>query len=215
MSTKSDEVEFWETRYAAGKMPWDFRGVPRALTGWLKTANSPGRVLIPGCGSGYEVKAFQDAGWEVVAIDYAPAAVARAKAALDALANKVMLADFFAHDFGERKFDLIYERTFLCSLPPEHWPAYARRMAGLLAERGQLIGFFLYGHEDEPPPYPLTEEVAQALFGENFFRVTDEAVADSLPVFAGRERWQVWQKHSVASRGGRNQKTEQTGENEP
>jgi len=194
MNTKSDEAEFWESRNTGGKMPWDFRGVPRALISWLKTANSSGRVLIPGCGSGYEVKAFQDAGWDVVAIDYAPAAVARAKAALGALADKVMLADFFMRDFGGRKFDLIYERTFLCSLPPERWPAYARRMADLLAEGGRLAGFFLYGHEEEPPPYPLTEEAAQALFGENFVRVTDEAVTDSLPVFAGRERWQVWQK---------------------
>ncbi len=186
MSTKSDEVEFWETRYVAGRMPWDFRGVPCALSVWLNTANSPGRVLIPGCGSGYEAKAFHDAGWDVIAIDYAPAAVARAKAALGALADKVMLADFFAHDFGGRKFDLIYERTFLCSLPTERRPAYARRMAGLLPERGQLAGFFLYGHEEEPPPYPMTEEAAQTLFGENFVRVTDQAVTDSLPVFAGR-----------------------------
>ena len=194
MSTKSDEVGFWESRYLADRMPWDFRGVPRALAIWLKTSNSPGRVLIPGCGSGYEVKAFDDAGWDVVAIDYSPAAVARAKTTLGALADKVMLADFFTHDFGGRKFDVIYERTFLCSLPPERWPEYARRMAGLLAECGQLVGFFLYGHEEEPPPYPLTEDAARALFSENFVRVADEAVTDSLPVFAGRERWQVWQK---------------------
>ena len=192
---KSDEMEFWESRYRAGKMPWDFRGVPCALKSWLKTATSPGRVLIPGCGSGYEAKAFHDAGWEVVAIDYAPAAVARTKAALGALATNVMLADFFTYDSGGRKFDLVYERTFLCSLPPERWPAYAHRMTALLAERGRLAGFFLYGHEDEPPPYPLTEDAAQALFGENFVRVADEAVTDSLPIFAGRERWHVWQKN--------------------
>lgn len=189
---KSDEVEFWETRYAAGKMPWDFRGVPRALTGWLTKANPPGRVLIPGCGSGYEVKAFQDAGWDVVAIDYSPAAVARAKTALGALADKVMLADFFARDFDGRQFDLIYERTFLCSLPPERWPAYARRMAGSLAERGRLVGFFLYGHEEEPPPYPMTEEAAQTLLGENFVRVSDET-EDPVPMMKPcRKRERRW-----------------------
>ena len=175
-------------------MPWDFRGVPRALTTWLKTADTRGRVLIPGCGSGYEVKAFQDAGWDVLAIDYSPAAVDHAKAALGALADKVMFADFFAHDFGGRKFDVIYERIFLCSLPPERWPTYARRIAELLAEHGLVVGFFLYGNEEEPPPYPMTEQAAQSLLGEKFVRLADEAVTDSLSVFAGRERWQVWQK---------------------
>ena len=69
MNEKSDAIEFWETRYRAGRMPWDFGGVPRALTGWLHTATAPGRVLIPGCGSGYEVSAFHAAGWDVVAIE--------------------------------------------------------------------------------------------------------------------------------------------------
>jgi SAM-dependent methyltransferase len=203
VTMKSDETEFWQTRYLDGKMPWDFHGVPCALTGWLNTATPPGRVLIPGCGSGYEVKAFHDAGWDVVAIDYTPAAVARARAALGALGDKVLLADFFTHDFGRPKFDVVYERTFLCSLPPERWPAYARRMAGLLAERGQLVGFFLYGHEDDPPPYPLTAEAAQALFGEHFVRAADETVTDSLPLFAGRERWQVWQRMFAPFAGGK------------
>jgi hypothetical protein len=27
----SAEVEFWDARYRAGQVPWDFQGVPRAL----------------------------------------------------------------------------------------------------------------------------------------------------------------------------------------
>jgi hypothetical protein len=86
------------------------------------------------------------------------------------LAGKVLLADFFTHEFGGRVFDVIYERTFLCSLPPDVWPKYALRMAELLRPGGRPIGFFFYGQEDEP-------------------------VADSLPLFAGRERGQVWEKN--------------------
>ena len=178
-------------------MPWDLRGVPDALTLWLNTVPLPGRALIPGCGSGYEVQAFHDADWNVTAIDYAPAAVARARTALGAIGDKVLLADFFAHDFGEEKFDVIYERTFLCSLPPERWPAYARRVDELLVDRGELIGIFLYGDEDEPPPYPLTEETAQRILGERFIHTADEAVTDSLLLFSGRERWQIWRNRNA------------------
>ncbi len=66
-------------------------------------------------------------------------------------------------------------------------------MAELPRPVGKLIGFFMYGNEDEPPPYSLTEEGAWQLFGRNFARVTDESVLDSLPVFSGRERWQIWE----------------------
>jgi hypothetical protein len=67
-------------------------------------------------------------------------------------------------------------------------------MADLLADGGRLIGFFFYGQEDEPPPYPLTETEAQQLLGKKFARTADAPVTDSLPLFAGRERWQVWTK---------------------
>ncbi len=188
------DTAFWDERYRAGRTPWDFGGVPRRLREWLASTPRVGRVLIPGCGSGYEVRAFHERGWEVLALDCAPAAVQRARAVLGELGGKVLQADFFTHDFGGRRFDVIYERTFLCALPPELWPAYARRMAELLVSGGELIGFFLYGREDEPPPYPLTEAEARSLFGADFDRVADEPVSDSLPLFAGRERWQVWRR---------------------
>ena len=189
---KSTEMEFWDCRYRTGRMPWDYHGVPEALQTYLRTTPE-GRVLIPGCGSGYEVRAFHERGWDVLAIDYSPAAVARSCEVLGALADKVLLADFFKHDFGGRRFDVIYERTFLCSLPPKTWPSYAQRMAELLTDNGRLIGLFLYGHEDEPPPYPLTEAEAQRLFGDKFVRIVDQPVTDSMPLFAGRERWQAWE----------------------
>lgn len=155
---KTTKSEFWESRYRSGKTPWDFRGVPAALVGYLKMAKQQGAVLIPGCGSAYEVQTFSRHGYEVLAIDFSEAAVERARAASGELAGKVLLADFFKHDFGDRTFDLIYERTFLCSLPPNTWPNYARRMAELLQSGGRLLGFFLYGQEEDPPPYPLSEE---------------------------------------------------------
>jgi SAM-dependent methyltransferase len=140
------------------------------------------------------VRAFHEHGWDVAALDFSPAAVEHARDMLGSLADRVVLADFFTHDFGGQTFDLVYERTFLCSLPSGRWPDYEQRMAELLRPGGKLVGFFLYGHEDDPPPYPLTEADAQAILGRHFVRVVDDPVADSLPLFAGRERWQVWKK---------------------
>lgn len=189
------DPEFWDERYRASRMPWDLNGVPPALIDYLSRAPDKGTVLVPGCGSGYEVQAFHDFGWKPLAIDFSGAAIERARAVLGDNAAAVRCADFFTYDFGDR-FDLIYERTFLCSLPPERWPDYTRRMTELLEPGSRLAGLFAYGEESEPPPFPLTEAAAEALLGMDFTRVEDRAIpADrSLPLYAGKERWQVWQR---------------------
>ena len=191
----STHPDFWTSRYVAGKTPWDFGGVPEGLKSFLVRSSAPGSVLIPGCGSGYEVQAFHQAGYDVTAMDFSPAAVDRAKSVLGVLAERIIVGDFFTHDFGEERFDFIYERTFLCSMPPGRWPDYVSRMADLLSRGGRLIGFFLYGEKPEPPPYPLTEKYAKELFHRRFRLARSEPVTDSLPLFHGMERWQEWLKN--------------------
>jgi len=190
-SQDSSHPEFWDARYARGETPWDFHGVPAALKAFLKTSPT-GSALIPGCGSAYEVRAFDEAGWKVTAIDFSPIAVERARSQLGSLSDRVVQDDFFTHDFGSQRFDLIYERTFLCSLPPNLWPAYVKRTTQLLRHGGKIAGIFLYGDEAEPPPYPLTPAKANELLGENFFLIKTLPVTDSLPLFAENERWQEW-----------------------
>jgi SAM-dependent methyltransferase len=190
-SDDSSRPEFWDVRYAAGETPWDFNGVPAALKTFLKTSQA-GNVLIPGCGAGYEVRAFHDAAWNVTAIDFSPVAVERARSELGALAGSVVEGDFFNHDFADRRFDVIYERTFLCALPPCLWPAYVKRMTELLRSNGKLVGIFLYEEESDPPPYPLNADKARELFEGSFSLIKTLPVSDSLPLFAGNERWQEW-----------------------
>ena len=198
-SSDSNQPDFWTVRYAAGKTPWDFGGVPSALKSFLERSSVPGRVLIPGCGSGYEIQAFHAAGYDVSAIDFSPAAVDQAKRVLGFLAERVILGDFFTHDFGQRRFDLIYERTFLCSMTPSRWPEYVNRMAELLLPGGRLIGVFLYGQRPTSgPPFPLTEPEAEQLFKKRFQLVRSEAMTDSLPLFRDMERWQEWLKIDLA-----------------
>jgi len=185
------QPEFWEKRFRENFTPWDAGRVPEALGQFLKTEPRGQRVLIPGCGSGYEVRAFAEAGFETLAIDFAPAAVERAQRTLGPLAHLVRLLDFFEFDFAQ-PFDLIYERAFLCALPRRVWPAYAPRGAELLRPGGRLAGFFFFDEGERGPPFGLKGGELEALLGERLDRVTDAAVSDSIPIFAGKERWQVW-----------------------
>jgi hypothetical protein len=183
--------EFWEQRFREGITPWDAGRTPPRLTRFLQT-EKPARVLIPGCGSAYEVRAFHDAGWEVLAIDYTPAAVARARIELGPLADRVHLADFFR--FEAPTVDLIYERAFLCALPRHLWFDYAARMEALLRPGGRIAGFYFFSDELRGPPFGLAAGQPASLLQPAFTCTNDEAVEDSLPVFAGKERWQVWER---------------------
>ncbi len=154
-------------------------------------------MLIPGCGQDYRtVYAFSAAGHRVSAIDFSPIAIESTSKALLESDSEIILGDFFTYDFKAAPFDLIYERTFLCSLPRSLWKSYAARVGQLLLPDGVLAGFFFYGEESDPPPYPLTEQKAAEIFGDRFELEKSESVADPLSIFAGKEKWQEWRLRS-------------------
>ena len=192
MAQDSSRPSFWEERYRGGVTPWDAAGVPPALAAWLPAQAAPMRVLIPGCGRGYEVSAFAGHGHDVLAIDFSDAAVEEARGRLGKLAGRVRAADFFR--IPEREFDLVYERTFLCALPRGLWPQWGRRIAELIRPGGRLAGFFFFDDNERGPPFGTSQEKLEELLGEAFSRAEDRPIApeQSVPVLAGKERWQVW-----------------------
>jgi len=193
----ANDPDFWNARYRAGPVPWDHRGVPVRFAEFLRGTPVTGRALVPGCGAGYELRALHDAGWPVLGIDFSTAAVECARTLLGPLASLVREGDVFAPTADLSGFHLVYERTFLCALPPPLHPAYAVRMAELIVPGGVLAGFFFHGPEDESPPHPLSDEQLDALLGPHFERIEDRSVPDSLPLYTGKERWQIWRRRPV------------------
>lgn len=184
---------FWDERFERGFTPWDRGGVPEQLRGFVARADRPLATLIPGCGAAHELAYLSRAGWPVTAIDFSPAAVELARAGAGQWADRIEQADFFAWQ-PRRALDFIYERAFLCALPPRLWPAVAGRWAALLAPGAFLGGFFYFGSGDKGPPFPITPEALDALLTPHFERIEDMAVTDSIPIFDGKERWQLWQR---------------------
>jgi thiopurine S-methyltransferase len=138
---------------------------------------------------------LSEAGWNVIALDFSRAAVDAAQKVLGPWAGRVVHADFFAY-VPLVPVDFIYERAFLCALPPRMRPSIAARWAELLAPGGLLAGFFFFDKNPKGPPFGVTQEELDALLQPYFERIADEPVSDSLPVFAGKERWQVWRRRT-------------------
>lgn len=194
MAQDSSAPQFWDTRYRGGVTPWDAAGVPARLLRWLENRKGRSRVLVPGCGTGYEVRAFVGHGHEVLGIEFSEAAIEAASRELGALSERVRKADFFA--FEAEPFDVIYERAFLAALPRRLWPQWAARTGELLRAGGELVGFFYFDDNERGPPFGVSRETLDELLGKDFELVADEAVpaGESIAVFHGKERWQVWRR---------------------
>jgi hypothetical protein len=193
------DPSFWDLRYEARFAPWDAGRVPARLSTFI-AREAPGSALVPGCGSAYEVRAFAEAGWRVLGIDFSAEAIAAARGVLGPWGERLRQADFFA-PLPEAPFDFVYERAFLCALPRRMWPDWGRRMAEVVRPGGILAGFFFIvpagpsGYAERGPPFPLHSQAElDALLVPAFTREEDQPVADSIEVFAGRERWQAWRR---------------------
>ncbi len=190
---RPEHPDFWCKRFGEGVTPWDAGKVPDAFTDLIARQPVPVNTLIPGCGSAWEAVHLAELGWPVTALDFSPAAVATAREILGTAAVDLVCADFFTFA-PAAPYPLIYERAFLCALPRKLWADWGRRVAELLPPGGQLAGFFFICDQAKGPPFGISPAQLDELLAPNFARIEDAAVDDSIPVFSGRERWQVWRR---------------------
>jgi SAM-dependent methyltransferase len=194
MAQDSSRPDFWDTRFREGVTPWDAGAAPPRLIQWLEAQPPALKVLVPGCGTGYEARLLAERGHDVLAIDFSEAALEAARRRHPERPGLFRKADFFALTDGP--FDLVYERAFLCALPRARWPDWGRRMAELLRPGGELAGFFFLDDNQRGPPFGTSRAELKALLA-GAFELTEEAdvpAADSIPVFKGKEIWQVWKR---------------------
>ncbi|MDE2371075.1 MAG: methyltransferase domain-containing protein [Burkholderiales bacterium] len=166
--------DFWQQRFEAGQTPWDRGGASTQLLAWLDAGVlTPCRIAVPGCGAGWEVAELARRGFDVVGLDYTPAAVERTRAlcAARGVAVEVLQADVLRY-LPDRPFDAIYEQTCLCALHPDQWTAYAAQIARWLRPQGTLWALFMQRLRPEAmergviegPPYHCDINAMRALF---------------------------------------------------
>ncbi|HUP28840.1 MAG TPA: methyltransferase domain-containing protein, partial [Usitatibacter sp.] len=86
------DAAFWDLRYEADFTPWEAGIAPRDLRDFVMASPAPRSVLVPGCGSARDVRFLAAAGWEVLGLDFSPAAVAAARKVLGSHAGRARQA---------------------------------------------------------------------------------------------------------------------------
>lgn len=195
--TPGPDVAFWQGKFDLRATPWDRGGINPQIESWVRSgqlrpsqdadARSAGgddtrltRVLVPGCGSGYEVAMLAEWGFDVTGVDFAPAATARTRDRLRSLLQsragaRMMRAEVIESDVlayrPPGQFDAIYEQTCLCALYPDHWRRYADQLFAWLRTGGKLFALFMQAPREgartgfiEGPPYHCDIHAMRALF---------------------------------------------------
>jgi SAM-dependent methyltransferase len=146
----------------------------------MKRHRITGRVLVPGCGTGHDVRALAAQGADVVGLDIAESALRKA-AAYPPMGGERYVAGDFLNPQPEHTaaYDWLVEHTCLCAINPDMRSAYARAVRRVLKPDGNFLAIFFRVVDDytgDGPPHPISREAINELFGNDF-----EWVESSIP----------------------------------
>ena len=190
MENSTQQENTWEARYQAGTTGWDRGKTSQNLLAWLDSGELQAcRILVPGCGNGYEVLTLAERGFETVAIDIAATPVQHLQHALKTydLTAEIIHKDFFAVDFSTQPFDAIYEQTCLCALPPSLWEAFEQWLYHSLKTGGKLYTHFMQTHQDGGPPFHCNMTQMKALFSHERWQWRKEAEPKEMVALGNKE----------------------------
>ena len=166
-------ADFWSDLYARGGDGWDLRQPAPPLVDYVERTPPPaGRVAVPGCGRGHDVRYLASRGYAAVGFDFSPAAVAQARALAktEGVAAEFVQRDIFTLERAfPHAFDGVWEYTCFCAIDPRRRVEYVRTMAAILKPGGWLLAcFFPMRRRAAGPPFPVSEHEVRRLFAGRF-----------------------------------------------
>jgi ubiquinone/menaquinone biosynthesis C-methylase UbiE len=146
---------------------------------------------VVGSGFGSDAELIADRGFDVVAFDVSPTAVASARRRFPDSAVKYTLANLLeAPAEWSEAFDLVVESLTVQSMPVELHSRAIANVAGMVAPGGTLLTIATARQEKGPidgPPWPLTREEVESFAAHGLEPVRIEEVRDpGVPV-----RWRA------------------------
>ncbi|CAN5858729.1 methyltransferase domain-containing protein [soil metagenome] len=171
----------WNALYETKETPWDKGQSTPVLeeAHFLHPELFQGKVLVPGCGTGYDARSLAHLGCEVVGLDIAPLAIEQARKLDSTGSVDFRLENLF--DLSENlrgAFDFVWEHTCLCALPLEMRNQYVRGVKSALKPEGRVMGVFFLNPDMDPdesgPPFGITVDELISLWTAEGFTVVEQ-----------------------------------------
>jgi len=149
------EADGWDACWKQALTTWDLGKATPVLRSLIAEGKIPcrARVLVPGCGSGYDCMLLAtEAECHVTGLDISESGIEVARRLCGQTPQvELLLADFFSDfDSTGEGFDFIFDYTFFCALPPTMRAAWGKRTSELLKPGGLLLTLM----------YPVDEKLA-------------------------------------------------------
>ncbi|KAG0338767.1 hypothetical protein BG004_007090 [Podila humilis] len=158
-----------------------------------------GNVLVPGCGRGVDVFYLGNPNRKAYGLDISPIAVQqckdiRTKKGIPESQAEFIDGDFFNFETPTGGFQLIYDYTFFCAIPPELRTAWGARMAEITSKDGILITLmFPIGTHTTGPPFAVSVDSYHSVLDSNFdCLLVDDCT--SIEARAGKEKIGIWRR---------------------
>jgi len=186
------EANHWDSMWQDNETPWDLGGVTPALVAWARDKDlGKKRILVPGCGRGYDAHFLAKTGAEVVAMDISERALAAARATHPDSRVTWRHGDVTA--LAERDcYDFAWEHTCLCALDRDRLDDYVASLARALAGGGRYFGLTFHTVRDPEngPPFQIAPNALRALLGRHLeVEILEEDTERSIKPRRGAEMW--------------------------
>jgi SAM-dependent methyltransferase len=162
-----------------------------------------GEILVPGCGTGHEVRALASQDFHqttVIGLDLAETAITLAQGIPLVGQEMYVQGDLFALPSSwNGRFDWVVEHTCFCAIDPTLRADYMRAIAQVLKPGGQYFAiFFMTPDAEQGPPFGTTMEEISQHFDPSF-----ELLEEWVPprTFEGREGRELCQLRRLRKDG--------------
>jgi methyl halide transferase len=191
-----DFPEYWEEKYKNDITPWDTGGETKIFKDLLTEEKlvKKGKLLVPGCGRGYDAILAAELGYEVTGLDFSETAI---KEAMKLSESKGVSVNFLQQDFfsleSKNEFDLVFDYTSYCAINPKRRREYFIKLTEILKPCGKLIIIlFPIDQREGGPPFSIDVPEFYKLFREGFYLEFSSRRIDSIKPRKGKEILQVY-----------------------
>ncbi len=188
--------DWWDEIYQKGEERWDNGGAHHLLDFLIPAQKlTRCRVLVLGCGAGHDAAWWEKRGHIVTGVDFSAEAIDRARKTYgESESLRWIQADVLNLPNGDLRFapgnfDVIFENTLFCAIPPSQRETLVKTWYRLLSRRGRLIGLVPVMDKLTGPPYGTSEwEIRKRLLDPAIAVKASARRARFVPLLWNREK---------------------------